>query len=240
MTRAKATRGACVYCGKEFTRWGMTKHLQSCPQRTEQTEQTKQIGQAAGAGKSVPIFHLLVQNAYGGDFWLHLEMPGQTTLQELDEYLRAIWLECCGHLSAFEIGGTRYTRKTRGFESFREEKGLGVQVGRLFRPGMQGSHEYDFGSTTELALEVAGERQGVWQGNPIALMARNASLDLKCSVCGKAAEWLCTDCMYEADDWFYCEEHLREHEHEDEMALPVVNSPRMGVCGYEGPAEPPY
>ena len=234
MVRAKATRGSCVYCGKEYTRWGMTKHLQSCPQRTAQTEQ------AAGAGKALPIFHLLVQDAYGGDFWLHLEMPGKTTLQALDEYLRAIWLECCGHLSAFEIEGARYAEKIRGFESLPGEKSWGVRVGSIFRPGVQGSHIYDFGSTTELVFEVVAERQGVWPGRPIALMARNAPLDLKCGVCGKAAEWICTDCMYEADDWFFCEEHLMEHEHEDEPALPVVNSPRMGTCGYQGPAEPPY
>lgn len=234
MARAKATRGSCVYCGKEFTRWGMTKHLQSCPRRAEKS------GQGTAAGKAVPIFHLLVQDAYGGDFWLHLEMPGQTTLQALDEYLRAIWLECCGHLSAFEIGGTRYTAMHEDFQAWGNETGMDVAAGTVFQPGLQGSHEYDFGSTTELALEVVAERQGVWQGKPIALMARNAPLDLKCSVCGKAAEWICTECLYEADDWFFCEEHLLEHEHEDEMTLPVVNSPRMGTCGYEGPTEPPY
>lgn len=234
MARVKATRGSCVYCGKDFTRWGMTKHLQSCPQRAEHT------GKAAGSGKAVPIFHLLVQDAYGGDFWLHLEMPGQTTLQELDGYLRAIWLECCGHLSAFELGGTRYTQILEGYEMWGNETDINVPVAQVFRPGLQGSHEYDFGSTTELSLEVVAERKGTWQGNPIALMARNAPLDLKCSVCGKAAEWICTDCLYEADDWFFCEEHLLEHEHGDEMTLPVVNSPRMGTCGYEGPTEPPY
>ncbi|MFZ1752319.1 MAG: hypothetical protein WBO46_15235 [Caldilineaceae bacterium] len=240
MARAKATRGLCVYCGKEYTRWGMTKHLQSCPQRAEQT------GQAADAGKAVPIFHLLVQDAYGGDFWLHLEMPGQTTLQELDGYLRAIWLECCGHLSAFEFDGTRYTQIIEGFDTWGNEASMDVPVAQVFAPGVQGSHEYDFGSTTELALEVVAERTGVWSGKPIALMARNAPPDLKCNVCDKAAEWICIDCMYEADeadgvdDWFFCEEHLLEHEHEDEMALPVVNSPRMGTCGYDGPAEPPY
>jgi len=26
-------------------------------------------------------------------------------LNDLDRYLRAIWLECCGHLSQFSVGG---------------------------------------------------------------------------------------------------------------------------------------
>ena len=34
-----------------------------------------------------------------------LEMRGSATLAKLDDYLRAIWLECCGYLSGFTIGG---------------------------------------------------------------------------------------------------------------------------------------
>jgi len=48
---------------------------------------------------------LRVQDAYLKDFWLDLEMRGSATLTKLDEYLRAIWLECCGHLGEFTIGG---------------------------------------------------------------------------------------------------------------------------------------
>lgn len=234
MARSKATRGPCAFCGKEYTRWGMTKHLQSCTQRSARW--------AAGGGrrKPVSIYHLLVQDAYGGDFWLHLEIPAQTTLTELDEYLRAIWLECCGHLSAFEIGGIRYTQLIVNFEAFEEDTHMDVPVGNVFQPGLQGDYSYDFGSTTELTFEVAAVRQGAWTGHPVLLMARNAPLDLRCGVCDKAAEWICTDCIYESDNWFFCEEHLLDHEHEDETALAVANSPRMGTCAYDGPAIPPY
>ncbi|MBK6433513.1 hypothetical protein [Candidatus Amarolinea dominans] len=37
------------------------------------------------------------QDAWGAAISLHLEMRGKATLKDLDEYLRAIWLECCGH-----------------------------------------------------------------------------------------------------------------------------------------------
>ena len=37
----------------------------------------------------------------------------------------------------------------------------------------------------------------------------------------------------------FCQEHADEHEHDD-MLMPIVNSPRTGMCGYTGPAEPPY
>jgi hypothetical protein len=48
----------------------------------------------------------------------------------------------------------------------------------------------------------------------------------------------------------YCEACGRTHEHEyygsgdeesaPEWAMPLVNSPRVGLCGYTGPADPPY
>ena len=36
-----------------------------------------------------------------------------------------------------------------------------------------------------------------------------------------------------------CDAHAEEHEHDD-MLMALVNSPRTGMCGYDGPAEPPY
>ena len=40
--------------------------------------------------------------------WLHLEAPASVQLQLLDDFLRDLWLECCGHLSCFTIDGVRY------------------------------------------------------------------------------------------------------------------------------------
>ena len=37
----------------------------------------------------------------------------------------------------------------------------------------------------------------------------------------------------------FCDAHAEEHEHDD-MLMALVNSPRTGMCGYDGPAEPPY
>jgi hypothetical protein len=35
-------------------------------------------------------------------------VPVGATLAKLDAFLRETWLECCGHLSSFEIAGERY------------------------------------------------------------------------------------------------------------------------------------
>ncbi|BCL80655.1 hypothetical protein ccbrp13_31200 [Ktedonobacteria bacterium brp13] len=41
-------------------------------------------------------------------YWMHLEVSTGATLADLDHFLRKSWLECYGHLSAFEIGNQSY------------------------------------------------------------------------------------------------------------------------------------
>jgi hypothetical protein len=213
----------------------MSRHLATCSEwQLALTQATK------GKAHSVTVYHLQVQDAWSGDFWLQLEMLGWEKLEKLDDYLRAIWLECCGHLSGFTIGEVFYTQMFEDGMGWREERSMDVPVGDIFSPGMTIPYEYDFGTTSELTIQVVRERKGKWEGHPIKLMARNKLMDLACGNCGKPAEFLCTDCMWGEDDPLYCENCLSQHEHGDEMALPVVNSPRMGMCAYSGPAEPPY
>lgn len=44
-----------------------------------------------------------------GSITSHLGVPACARLFDLDEILTRTWLECCGHLSAFTIGGTTYS-----------------------------------------------------------------------------------------------------------------------------------
>lgn len=237
MASRTQSRGVCVYCGKEMTRGGLARHLATCAKRREVIAAADQ--QPGGSPQT--LYHLQVQDAWRGAYWLHLEMRGDATLEKLDSYLRAIWLECCGHLSAFEIGPVRHTQLFDDGMSYGIEKSMKVQAQRLFAPGMEISYEYDFGTTSHLLIKVVGERQGKpTTKNPIVLMARNAFDPPPCAECGQPAEWLCAECIWEEGaDAVFCEAHAGEHEHED-MLMPIVNSPRTGMCGYDGPAEPPY
>ncbi len=106
-------------------------------------------------------------------------------------------------------------------------------------------HLYDFGTTSETGIHVIGSRQGkATTKHPIALMSRNNMPVMECNECGKPATHLCMECLIEANEdgtWFLCDEHAAAHPHtEYGEPVPLFNSPRMGMCGYEGPAEPPY
>ena len=202
-------------------------HLSTCAQRQEAIRTAAQK-----PGKEQVLYHLQVQDAWQGDFWLHLEMNGSATLADLDHYLRAIWLECCGHLSQFSVGGWR------GREIAKRR-----QVGQVFEPGMVLTHIYDFGTSSETLIKAVGAREGKpLTSHPITLMARNDPPEVYCMECEQPATWLCIECLYELEQpGTLCETHAQDHPHEDYgEPMPLVNSPRVGMCGYSGPAEPPY
>ncbi len=226
MSKTAKTEGVCVFCGRRAARGGMSRHLQTCATR-------KSVIRAADetAGDDETLIHLQVQSAFSGDFWLHLEMRGGARLKKLDEYLRAIWLECCDHLSRFARDG-------------RSEANIGMarKAEDVLHEGVTLTHEYDFGSTTVTTIKVVAARRGRPLGkHPILLMARNEMPAMACAECDQPGTRLCVECMYEMVDAVLCEAHAATHPHEDYgPPLELVNSPRLGVCGYEGPAEPPY
>jgi hypothetical protein len=61
----------------------------------------------------------------------------------------------------------------------------------------------------------------------------NEPPSIPCMSCGKIAAQVCTECLWSGEGWL-CDECAAEHECGEEMLLPVVNSPRVGVCGYTG------
>ena len=218
----QTSQGKCNLCGKTFSKQAMTRHLDKCKQEHSQRDTgTKRI------------LHLQVEGRHAREYWLHIEMPADAKLQDLDRFLRKIWLECCGHLSAFTIAGQTYDVSPEGDPwSGRKPKGMSAKLGDVLEPGVKFEHEYDFGSTTELALKVVAQRQGALKS--IVILARNDPPNIPCGVCGKPAAQVCTQCMYEGPKGWLCEEHALEHECGEDYFLPVVNSPRVGVCGYTG------
>ena len=202
----------------------MTRHLSACKQR----QAVLQAPAAHGKGRQTKLFHLVAEGY--GPYWLHLEVRADATLATLDAFLRNIWLECCGHMSQFCIDGEDYVSSAA-----RElgARAMNVTLEKVFYPGMTCTYEYDFGTTTELRLRVVAERIGERQKEAVQVLARNNAPVLPCDACGKEATHVCTQCIYDDQGWL-CDACMSEHECGEEMLLPVVNSPRVGMCGYEG------
>jgi hypothetical protein len=101
-----ASSGICNFCKGEIEKGQMTRHLKSCKAR-QAAIQAEETGKSRKPKKS-KLFHILVEGREFPMYWMHLEMPASLTLEDLDIFLRDIWLECCGHLSAFKIGNISY------------------------------------------------------------------------------------------------------------------------------------
>lgn len=223
----KQSKGTCVYCGKELSKAGITKHLATCPQQQDAIAKAE-----SKKGSSESLYHLRVQDAYRSDFWLDLEMRGSKALKDLDTYLRAIWLECCGHMSQFSLEG-----------GFAREVGMRRKLSDILQPGSELTHIYDFGTSSETIVKCVEQREGIaLTTKAIALMARNNMPDYLCIKCGKPATHLCMECLIEEQtEGTLCDQHTENHPYDDYgEPMPLVNSPRLGMCGYDGPAEPPY
>ncbi len=217
MTRT-TLRGHCLLCERRATKAGMTRHLKSCVSDHA----------PASEGEATELVQLRVEAAYDPLYWLDLEIEADGTLEDLDLFLRAEWVECCGHLSAFEISG-RYYGDGHGARSAK------VRLDRVLPDtGVRFAYEYDFGSSTHLALRVVRRRTGPADDETIRILARNEPPVWPCAVCGQPATWVCSFCGYEDDNPFSCNVHAPGHACGDEGLLPVADSPRMGVCCYEG------
>ncbi|MEW6573824.1 MAG: hypothetical protein AB1374_09365 [Bacillota bacterium] len=181
--------------------------------------------------------HIIVEGRYQPWYWMHLDVRAKAKLKDLDRFLRDIWLECCGHLSAFIIQKERYSSSP---DRFGFENSMNFAVGGLLLPGIKCYYEYDFGTPTELVLTVVSERlserKGGKKGAPaVQLLARNNAPAITCLSCGGIATQVCSWCVCEGGNAWLCDDCAAEHACGEDYLLLVVNSPRVGICGYTGP-----
>ena len=249
MSEKLKSEGQCLFCSKLYTKAGINRHLQ------------KHLEQKVIGGRPGKSFLLKVETkkSWGSTpYFLSLWIDGEAEMDDLDFFLRSIWLECCGHMSSFtnpknrpQYGGMWdffeaqelfEKGKTRAYEKMMEEGKGEVPMSRkakdVFEEKLTLEYEYDFGSTTALQV-TAMSVYPVKADQKIVLLSRNEPLVVMCSACGKKpATQICTVCYYEEESQFCdtcAEAHAKQCEDfDDYAAMPVVNSPRMGMCGYEG------
>jgi CRISPR/Cas system-associated protein Cas10 (large subunit of type III CRISPR-Cas system) len=204
--------GRCLYCDTLFSQTEIGKHL------------AKHLGEMEKASAGKPQSNYCHIEVEAGEMFLHLLVKGDAPMKIIDGFLRDIWLECCGHLSGF------------GHKNFKiKMKDL---VEDVFQPKIKIFHDYDFGTTTRVFLNAKKQYQ-LNLRDKIILLSRNEPLKLMCTVCKKKpAINLCAVCWYEGPA-FYCAACSVKHaetceDFADYAEMPVVNSPRMGECGYTG------
>ena len=247
MQEKLTSEGKCLFCGKTFAKAGINRHLAT---------HLKEKKESGKPGKS--FFVKVETNKRWGStpYFLSLWVDGETKMKVVDDFLRDIWLECCGHLSAFRDPKKRSAfgwdffeatelmakGKIKEYEKLMEDGAGEVPMSRKAKDalykGLELEYEYDFGSSTELTVTVMDE-YSVKADGKIVLLSRNEPLEILCSICRKApATKICPFCVYKEESAF-CDKCAKKHakkcgDFDEDCSLPVVNSPRMGVCGYGG------
>ena len=201
---AKDLTGNCYLCGVNLNKVAMKNHI------------LKVHGEDKG-GKDCCL--LKIEGVYDKSYWLYVDIPLNKSLEDLDDFLRRIWLECCGHMSMF--CRPRY-----------DEIDMSSKL-KSFPQGDKFFHHYDFGTTTETLITFMGNIIRKDMKDIVRLLARNSPPVFKCKNCGELAEYIYQEHDEEYKLPFYCEECVKSGEY-DGMLLPITNSPRMGECGYGG------
>ncbi|MEP6466243.1 MAG: hypothetical protein ABJB05_08055 [Parafilimonas sp.] len=243
------SEGKCLFCGETFLKAGINRHLQ------------KHLAAKAKENKPGKSFLLKIEtNPQWGSspYFLSLWADGEALMGDIDNFLRRIWLECCGHMSSFtneknkQKGGGMWDffeaeqllakGKRADYEKLMEDANGEIPMSREIKTDLAKNlkikYDYDFGSITSLQLTVV-EEYPVKADAKIVLLSRNEPLEILCETCGKEpATVLCSVCMGNEESAF-CKKCGKQHaktcsDFKDYAAMPVVNSPRMGVCAYEG------
>jgi hypothetical protein len=155
-----------------------------------------------------PCRLILAEGAYVKNYWLLFSIATDTSMATIDKFLRQIWCECCDHLSQFDSNQSTKIA--------------------LLATKQKISYKYDMGSTTEIVLTVLDALSRPPQKEKICLLARNMPHAKTCNTCGAPATFINA-----WEDAFACAACAKKAKNAGVM-LSFVNSPRAGVCGYEG------
>ena len=174
-TQQRRGSGECYLCGKQISghRY-MATHLTSCINKWSREPDED--------GDPTIYIHATIS---GDDHhWMEVAIHQDTTLRQLDQFLRNAWLECCDRLSTFRFG-EMYIGCDEVEDDIRNSIN-DIDTGHLVNfdtpyikavlPSCTIKHEYDFGSTSE--TEITTQRyHELPETRPIVVIARNNPIE---------------------------------------------------------------
>lgn len=130
------SEGKCQLCNETFSKQAMSRHLKSCIEKSASAKSPS--GRKA---KAADTFLISVEGRYLPQYWMHLEARADATLGDIDGLLRYVWLECCGHLSSFNVAGKRYDSTPDDLGGFFDDEdeagGMDEKLSRAISPGIR-------------------------------------------------------------------------------------------------------
>ena len=99
-----AIPGTCNLCQETVFGNRIRRHLLRCIEGRIGLSRSRDPGRKDRRRTSLKTAYISIRSPEQ-PHWLELGVRCNTQLHELDQFLRSLWLECCGHLSHFRIGG---------------------------------------------------------------------------------------------------------------------------------------
>lgn len=164
--------GQCYICNETYSKSGIFKHLKKCTDDYFLQGVTNEYER-----KNLYLIHVI--DRYNPSYFMYILVDMRATLSLLDDFLRGIWLECCGHLSEFRINGERYSvtldDDLMGI-GFNRNYDMEVSLEETLYKGLSFGYTYDFGSSTELVLTVKECYHNSPMKDTVHIIARNNSI----------------------------------------------------------------
>jgi len=182
-------KGKCLICLKTLRK--NERHIINC---------TSTIQDAAG--DDCYLFYVA-----SCEHWLYILVNADTTIKQLDKFLKEYWLECCGHKSVMKnfMGQLKLTS--------------------IVKPENM-EYEYDMGSTSFVDINYVATIKYKTKG--ITVVMHNVDNNVVCSTCHKN-KCYCMDCNRAT--CVDCEQKCGKCENDE--FYEYVNSPRLGLCGVD-------
>lgn len=267
-TRAEAdnSEGHCHVCGGSLRADDVKSHAATCFMDAVQSRyRVRDVKERYARSQPLMIWVRSEELRH----WMMLIVQPTTGLRQLDQFLRDLWLECCGHMSHFEIGGTQYSACVPGpgdpplFDTDLaepDEQHMVHTVEETTAMGQKFRHEFDYGDTTCLDLECVAalpvpyeyvqefinppEAAEEYGDDFITIMARNLPPE-RCFTCGAVARWRYYKNPYvelppEAGGLIVAPPYFCDDCAPDDVTTVVLrNSPRTGVGCYDNTHDEP-
>jgi hypothetical protein len=249
-------KGTCQACQQSLALSNCKRHLFFCSKMLEYltNHQYNVFNDTAISILTTTGYILKISDLHRPHlYYIYLAAPDHLSLRDLDVYLRALWLQCCSHMSCFstDTGKEYYPQlfSNPSFPNFENHFLMSeMAISDFFSANDHCAYEYDFADRTQLQIQVI-QRITNAPKQKFTLLIRNEEPQYYCDSCQeRIIIRYCQACRQSFCEGCFVSSHLQDTKKKEsksvknskkmcgsDYCLPVVNSPRVGKCGYVGP-----
>jgi ribosomal protein L37AE/L43A len=254
-------KGICTACRNSFPLSSCKKHFFYCSKILNYlTNGAYNPLENSNVSKFFTSGYVLkiVDNERPQTYFSFITAPCSLSLKDLDTFLKAFWCHCCSHMSCFIDLTTQkeyfpYLYSNSSFPNYEiHDLMSNYSIEDVFNSNSTSSspsypsllYEYDFSENrTTLFISVVEKIVTTCPKNRFTVLIQNEEPHYCCENCSEnqkieenEASIYCSNCCKA-----YCNDCLRSSNNRNHLKqcdsscfLPVVNSPRVGKCCYQG------